>query len=301
MHSSKTRSLFAALCVFFGAILWGVVWYPMRLLENGGLQGIWLTLLLFGSALFASLPWSYRAVGQFARAPGWLAVLTLSAGWTNIAFVEAILDGNVLRVLLLFYLSPLWATLMGWALLRESVSRVAAASLAIALGGALIMLWNPEIGVPWPQGRADWLALSSGFAFALSNVSTRRLRHATVPTKIFCVGFGVTAMAAVIIALRAAPVPAVAAGVIGGAVALGVFGILAMILLIQYGVSHIPVYRSAVITFVELVAGAISQALLTEEVVTPRDWIGGALIVLGAYLAARVSARDEKALDAERA
>lgn len=264
----------------------------MRLLEDRGLQGIWLTLVLFGSALLASLPWSYRAAGRFGRTPGWLGILTLSAGWTNIAFVEAILDGNVLRVLLLFYLSPLWATLMGWALLRENVSRVAVASLAIALGGALIMLWNPEIGVPWPQGRADWFALSSGFAFALSNVSTRRLQHATVPTKIFCVGFGVTAMAGVIIVLRGVPAPTVSAGVMGGAVALGVFGILAMVLLIQYGVTHIPVYRSAVITFVELVAGAISQALLTEEVVTPREWLGGALIVLGAYLAARVSARE---------
>jgi drug/metabolite transporter (DMT)-like permease len=282
----------AALCVFFGAILWGVVWYPMRLLEDRGLQGVWLTLALFGSALLASLPWSYRAAGRFARTPGWFGILTLSAGWTNIAFVEAILDGNVLRVLLLFYLSPLWATLMGWALLRENVSRVAAASLAIALGGALVMLWNPEIGVPWPQGHADWFALSSGFAFALSNVSTRRLQHATVSAKIFCVGFGVTAMAGVIIVLRGVPAPTVSAGVIGGAVALGVFGILAMVLLIQYGVSHIPVYRSAVITFVELVAGAISQALLTEEVVTPREWLGGALIVLGAYLAARVSAHE---------
>lgn len=292
MRSSKTHQpLMAAVSVCLGAILWGVVWYPMRLLEHSGLQGIWLTLILFAAALVVSLPWSYRAIVQLARTPGWLVTLTVAAGWTNIAFVEAILHGNVLRVLLLFYLSPLWATLMGWIFLHERVARVAATSLAIALAGALLMLWNPGVGAPWPQGRADWFALSSGFAFALSNVATRGLRNAPVATKVFCVGFGVTAMAGAIIASLGVPVPQVSVAVVGGAVALGIFGILAMTLLVQYGVTHIPVYRSAVITLVELVAGAVSQALLSDEIVTSREWLGGALIVAGAYLAARASAR----------
>jgi len=289
-HSSDSPPIYPAWCVFFGATLWGVVWYPMRLLEVGGLQGIWLTLILFGAALAASLPFTYRAFAQFLQAPLGLSVLAAAAGWTNIAFVEAVLHGNILRVLLLFYLSPLWATLMGWLFLREHVSRVAAASLAIALAGAMLMLWNPDIGAPWPQSSADWFALSSGFAFALSNVATRGVQSASVGTKLFCVGFGVSVMAATIIALVGAPLPSVSLGIFGGAVALGVFGILVMTLLVQYGVTHIPVYRSAVITFVELIAGAISQALLTDEVVSLREWIGGALIVLGAFLAARASA-----------
>ena len=290
-HSSETQPIYPALCVFVGATLWGVVWYPMRLLEEGGLQGIWLTLILYGAALAASLPYTYRAFAQFLHAPVWLLVLTTAAGWTNIAFVEAVLHGNILRVLLLFYLSPLWATLMGWLFLREHVSRTAAASLVIALVGALLMLWNPDIGAPWPQSSADWFALSSGFAFALSNVATRGVQSVSVGTKLFCVGFGVSAMAAAIIVLVGAPVPCVSPSVFGGAIALGIFGILAMTFLVQYGVTHIPVYRSAVITFVELVAGAVSQALLSDEVVTPREWFGGALIVIGAFLAARVAAR----------
>ena len=35
------------------------------------------------------------------------------------------------------------------------------------------------------------------------------------------------------------------------------------------------------------VAGAVSQQLLTDEIVTVREWVGGALIVIGAYLSAR--------------
>ena len=289
--SSRSQTSLAALSVFFGATLWGVIWYPMRLLEDGGLQGVWLTLILYAAALAASLPYTFRTLSELKRAPLWITVLMLSAGWTNIAFVEAVLGGNILRVLLLFYLSPLWATFMGWLFLREHITRVAALSLAIAIAGALLMLWNAEFGIPWPEGRADWFALTSGFAFALSNVATRGLQQVSVAAKVFSVWFGVTAMAAVLIALFAVPVPQASFTIFSGAVALGVFGILVMTLLVQYGVTHIPVYRSAVITFVELVAGAVSQALLTDEVVTMREWGGGALIVLGAYLAARASAR----------
>lgn len=286
MPSNQLRQFYPSASVFLGATLWGIVWYPMRLLEAGGLQGVWLTLILYATALLVSLPWTARTIPQLARSPGWLLVLLLSAGWTNFAFVEAVLEGNILRVLLLFYLSPLWATLMGRLFLGEHISRVAAVSLAVASGGALLMLWDPSIGMPWPQGYADWMGLTAGFAFALSNVATRKVQDVSLATKVFCVWLGVTLTAIAMIALLAVPVPSASSAAIGGAVALGV-GILVMTLLIQYGVTHLPVHRSAVITFVELVAGAISQQLLTTEVVTLHEWIGGALIVTGAYLAAR--------------
>ncbi|MFL6711670.1 MAG: DMT family transporter [Sulfurifustis sp.] len=290
MPSNRSRPFAPTFCVLLGAGLWGVIWYPMRLLEARGLGGIWLTLILYGTALAASLPYTYRSVRGVSGTPGWLFVLMVSAGWTNIAFVEAVLGGNILRVLLLFYLSPLWATLMGRLFLGERISPSGLASLAIAMGGALVMLWNPAAGWPWPEGRADWLALTSGFAFALSNVATRAAQQAAVATKVFCVWAGVTVMAGVLIAAAGPPAPYVGLATSAGAFALG-GGILAMTLLIQYGVTNLPVYRSAVLTFVELVAGAVSQALLTNETVSARDWLGGALIVLGAYLAARTAGK----------
>src|SRR5581483_8207267 len=292
MPSNQLRSFYPALSVLLGATFWGVIWYPMRLLEDQGLGGIWLTLILYATSLVASLPFTYRSARELVRSPAWLALLMLSAGCTNIALVEAVLEGNILRVLLLFYLSPLWATLMGRAFLGERISRIAWASLAIAMTGALVMLWNPETGVPWPEDRADWFALTAGFAFALSNVATRAVQDVSVAAKVLCVWGGVTAMALIMITVLAAPIPQISLATFSGAVALGFFGILVMTVLIQYGVTRLPVYRAAVITFVELVAGAVSQALLTDELVTLREWGGGALIVLGAYLAARASNKD---------
>ena len=137
------------------------------------------------------------------------------------------LEGNILRVLLLFYLSPLWATLMAWAILRERITRMGYASLAIAMGGALLMLWNPVLGAPWPQGKADWMALTAGFAFALSNtVITRKLHDVSIEAKVLSVWAGVSILALVMIALFSLPMPQPSFSIFTGAVALGVLGIL---------------------------------------------------------------------------
>jgi len=291
MSSNDARRFYPVAALLTGACLWGVIWYPMRLLEGGGLGGIWLTLTLYGTALVASLPFTLKSLPEFTRRPGWLLLLMLAAGWTNIAFVEAVLEGNILRVLLLFYLSPLWATLMGWALLHERITRVGFASLVIAMSGALLMLWNPILGAPWPQGKADWMALTSGFAFALSNVIVRKMQDVSIAAKALSVWAGVVIVGVIMIAAFSLPMPQPSGSIFAGAVALGVLGILLMTVLVQYGVTHMPVHRSAVIALIELVAGAVSQQLLTNEIVTMREWVGGVLIVVGAYLAARASVK----------
>ena len=112
MPSKDVPRFYPVCAMLIGATLWGVIWYPMRLLEDGGLGGIGLTLTLYGAALIVSLPYTAKAIPEFARRPALLVLLMIAAGWTNIAFIEAVLEGNILRVLLLFYLSPLWATLM---------------------------------------------------------------------------------------------------------------------------------------------------------------------------------------------
>ena len=148
MPANRNFPLTPVTSLLIGASMWGVIWYPMRLLETQGLSGIWLTLILFAVALVVSLPYTIKAFAEFVTSPGHAALLMLAAGWTNIAFVEAVLGGNILRVLLLFYLSPLWAVILGWLILRERPSRVAIVSLLVAMIGALIMLWDGRMGFP---------------------------------------------------------------------------------------------------------------------------------------------------------
>lgn len=276
------------LALLLGAALWGVSWYPLRLLEARGFYGVWLTLVVYAGALAVGSPALWRHRGDLRRHGRTLLGMALAGGCTNIAFVLAILNGNIMRVLLLFYLSPLWAVVLGWIVLGERVSRLAMLTLAVAMTGAFIMLWRPTLGIPWPVGHADWLAIAAGLAFAVSNVIVRGTPQVSIVEKVTSTWFGVVALAAGLILSFGVPAPSITLSAMLAALLLGAAGIACMTVLVQYGVTRMAIRRSAVILLFELVAGAVSQQLLSNEVVTLTEWVGGALIVLAAYLSARV-------------
>jgi drug/metabolite transporter (DMT)-like permease len=291
--SNRDNRLLPVLSLLFSATLWGVVWYPLRLLEGQGLSGLWTALISYGAILCVFLWVLVRERESLAANKLPLLLMGLSAGWCNVAFIMAVLDGHVVRVLLLFYLSPFWAVCLGWLMLGERLDAKSMLVFAVAVTGAIIMLWNEAVGIPWPRDNADWLAVSSGFAFALSNVFVRRTQEVSVLLKSTASWAGVVAVATVWIVLGHTGFPAVSSAVVLAAVTLGVFGFLVMTLTVLYGVTRMPVHRSAVILLFELVVGAVSSLLLTDEVVLYREWLGGFMIVTAAYMAARIHAGDE--------
>ncbi len=294
MNTSKQGNrLLPVISLLFSATLWGVVWYPLRLLEGQGLAGLWSALVSYGAILCVFSWVLVRERQSLATNLLPLVLMGLSAGWCNVAFIMAVLDGHVVRVLLLFYLSPFWAVCLGWLMLGERLDGRSMLVFAIAVTGAIIMLWNEAVGIPWPRDNADWLAVSSGFFFALSNVFVRRTQGASVLLKSAASWSGVVVVATLWILLAHTGLPAVSAAVILAAVALGLCGFLVMTLSVLYGVTRMPVHRSAVILLFELVIGAVSSLLLTDEVVLYREWFGGLMIVTAAYMAARIHAGDE--------
>ena len=268
------------------ATMWGLVWYPLRLLEGQGLSGLWLSLASYGAALCAALLWLWRSRADWKSNPLVLGMMTLAVGWCNVAFVLAILDGTVVRVLLLFYLSPLWALVLGWVLLDEHPGSAGLLAFVLAVTGAAAMLWDPAMGLPWPRDAADWLAVSSGFAFSFANVMVRKVPQVSLQTKSAVSWLGVVVVAALWISLAQESFPPVSLSTWTGAAMLGWFGFMVMTVTVIYGVSHMPVHRSAVILLFELVAGAVSSLLLTDERVQLQEWLGGGLILSAAYLAA---------------
>ena len=291
--SKQGNRLLPILSLLFSATLWGLIWYPLRLLEEQGLAGLWTAFICYGAILVLFLPVLVRerAALQSNFLP--LLLMGLSAGWCNVAFIMAVLDGNVVRVLLLFYLSPFWAVCLGWLLLGERLDRQSLLVFSIAVVGAVIMLWDGNLGMPWPRDVADWLAVSSGFAFALSNVFVRGLQNVSVLLKSTGSWCGVVFVASLWIWLSSTAFPVVGRDVLLSAVLLGWFGFLVMTLSVLYGVTRMPLHRSSVILLFELVIGAISALLLTDEMVLPKEWLGGFLVVAAAVLAARIHARDE--------
>lgn len=291
MSSTQHNTVLPAFSLILAATMWGLLWYPLRLLDEGGLSGIWTTFAAYSAALLVGIAYIGRRWREWQSRPYLLLALAAAAGWCNVSFIIAIIDGTVVRVVLLFYLSPFWAVLLGRLMLGERLSTGSKWVFAIAMAGAIIMLWDPSIGLPWPVGVPDWLALSSGFSFALSNVLIRKMQDISVPVKTIVTWVGAVVIALVWILLSQIKLPEVAASLWMGAVILGVFGMIIMTISVQYGVTHMPVYRSAIILLFEIVVAAISADILSNEVLEIYEWAGGSLVIIAALLSARLQAR----------
>ncbi len=272
------------LALLYSASFWGVVWYPTRIFEGQGIQGAWLTLVAYAAALFVFAPFARLSFARLRYRPADTLGLLLAAGWTNVAFILAVIEGEVVRVVLLFYLSPIWTVLFGRWLLGEAWGRQTWLMLGLGMGGTLIMLWDPRFGQV-PLNRADLLAVSAGFAFALNNVLTRRITHLGVTEKTCVAWLGVIVVSVAMVLVWSTPWPQASAQAWSGVIALGVFGFLLSTLTVVYGVSHMPVQRSAVIMLFELIVGAATAWWWAGEVVSVQEWVGGMLILSAATIA----------------
>jgi len=276
-----------------GAATWGVVWYPYRLLARAGLDGAWSTLLTYGVALIVGVSIFRRSALSLKGMPAGAYVMGAAIGWSNLAYVLAVIDGEVMRVLLLFYLAPLWTVPLAWLLLRERLDATGIAVMALAFAGAMAMLWDPQAGFPWPRDRADWLGLAAGFLFALGNVMVRRLSQMGDAAKSIVIWAGVTMVGLLQILLTGSGASAAIEAARGGApiiVAIGI-ALVVMSLALQYGLSRLPANRAIVILLFELVVAALAAYLLAGEVLRPYEWFGGALIVAAGLASGRMKAR----------
>jgi len=276
-----------------GAAFWGVVWYPYRLLVQAGLDGIWSTIFTYGFALVAGLALFPRAAASLRRPSPVVLLMALAIGWSNLAYVLGVLDGEVMRVLLLFYLAPLWTVPIARVVLGEQLDAAGFGVMALALAGAMTMLWRPETGMPWPAARAEWLGLAAGFLFALGNVLVRRVQELGDAAKSIAIWAGVTLAGLVHLpASRMSAVAAWEAAIANAGLVAGIgASLVAMGLALQYGLSRLPANRAIVILLFELVVGAVAAYVLAGEIMRPQDWAGGTLIVAASFASAWMERR----------
>ena len=278
-----------ALALLFNALVWGVSWWPFRQLEARGVHPLWATAIVFVfslACLVALRPSAWR--GFKGRPLLWL--LLLATGATNVGFNWAVTTGDVVRVVLLFYVMPAWSVLLAWLLLGDKPTAASLLRVVLALAGVAIVLKAPGASWPVPSSTADWLALGGGFSFALTNVLLRKLRDAPTDARVLAMFGGgslVASMAAVFGMSQGfvAMPPAPALGWVAFAALLSV-GFLASNLALQYGASRLSAHTSSLIMLSEVIFASLSSVLLGASELSGRTLVGGALVVAAALLSA---------------
>lgn len=280
--------LWPALALMVNAFVWGVSWWPFRQLQSAGLHPLWATVLVYLVAVAVIAIARPHAFGQVLRRPV-LWVLVFASGSTNAAFNWGVAIGDVVRVVLLFYLMPLWVVLLARVLLHEKLTWVAGVRVLLALAGAAIVLW-PEggAGYPLPRSLPDWLGVCGGFSFALNNVMLRREARQPEESRAMAMFLGGVLVAGTLAATLAwrgevAWPPAPALDWVPLALVLSGFFLLSNVAL-QYGAARLPANVASVVMLTEVLFASVSALLLGGGTLTPALAMGGGLILLAALM-----------------
>jgi drug/metabolite transporter (DMT)-like permease len=290
--TAKKNNVAAVSSLLAGALVWGLIWYPYRALQSAGVGGALSAFLTYLVALLPALYLFRRRRAQLRKSPWLLAALALAAGICNLGYVLAMIHGEVVRVMLLFYLAPLWTLLFSWLLLGEKAGATGYLVIALSLAGAIVMLWHPGGRLPLPYTIAEWLGLVAGMAFAMMNVLSRKARDTDEAIKAGSAWAGVTVIGLAVTILTERPLQALAgmdtlAWLLVALIALTLFSVN---LAVQFGLARIAANRAIVIMLSELVFAAVSSYFLAFEQIGWRDWVGGAMLVAAALYSARLEA-----------
>ena len=268
------------LAIAVSGALWGIYWIPVRYLEARGFGVVWLTLAVFVVGLVLLAPLFVRWPGGRAAFSPRMLVTGLLTGGAFILYSISIALTEVVSAILLFYLSPVWATVLGRLLLRERLTGARLTALALGIGGLWVVLGG-ESGIPLPRNAGDWFALTAGVAWAFGTIRVHQdvavapLAHVTA---LFVGGTVATLVVASLPFVSAGPMPAVTAepaAIIVSVAALSVasaLGILWAVRLVSPG-------RAGLLMMMEVVTGLATAAAFAGEPFGAAQIVGSMLIV----------------------
>ncbi|MEQ8255235.1 MAG: DMT family transporter, partial [Roseovarius confluentis] len=162
MAEGNSRAVLSGL---FAGLCWGIFWLPLRMLEQAGLDAPWAMVVFMVLPALMSLPvmWVLRAdYGQGLR-PLLGGVL---AGVAFALYAAGLLYTEVVRAVLLFYMTPIWGFLLGWIFLGDRMTWYRWLSIGVGLMG-LVVIFADDTGLPLPRNAGDWCGLVSGMFWAV--------------------------------------------------------------------------------------------------------------------------------------
>lgn len=200
----------AKLACAYSGLVWGLFWLPLRQLEKSGIPGLWANLVFYFAPLFFVVPALIVRNRQIAAGGLDLQLKGLITALSLVAYSIAILSTEIVRAILLFYLTPIWSGLLARAVLGEPITPVRWLSMGLGILGMIVILSDGSRGFPLPGNVGDWLALLSGLGWAVAAVSLRMGKDLH-PIDLCCINFiwsaGFALIFVLLFAAAAGPMP----------------------------------------------------------------------------------------------
>jgi drug/metabolite transporter (DMT)-like permease len=168
MHPQRS-DLVPSLALVIGAAFWGLYWIPVRAIEQVGVPAIWAGPVIFSASAILFIPLILIRYRRFAEHWHHTLVPGLLAGFAFALYIASLNLTDVVRAILLFYMTPLWSTMLGVLVLKERLTGNRVVALLLAFCGLYVVL-VVESGLPIPRNIGDWFALISGVCWAAGSL-----------------------------------------------------------------------------------------------------------------------------------
>ena len=269
--------------LLIAAGMWGLFWIPQRALEAGGLTGGWATIsqmvIPFAMLLPISLWRLYKGQSFGLEYP----LIGLLFGGGIACYANSFLLTDVVRALILFYITPVWTTIFEIVFLRQIPRFYRYITLVLALSGVWIVFGQEGV-IPLPQNSGDWIALLGGILIAASAVRMEIKKPEGIYPILFSFFFygGLfTLIQSYFLSDYLGDAPSIRSWVamMPWLILIAILFHIPTNIVILGAPSRIGAGIFSIIILFEIVVGTFSAAVLTDELIGWREILGSSFII----------------------
>lgn len=277
----RSSSFGPSLVVAVSAIAWGCWWIPLRTIDAYGLRGDWTSVVVLSVAAACLAPFLLRRPGRLGRAGTMVWGAGFFFGAMFATYQHGLITGDIVRVTLLFYLAPVWGTLLSVLVLGARFSLLRLLVIALGFAGAAVIL-DFSGGIPVPHGLGEWMGLASGLVFAVGATFAHKVKGSYEFEKTwlsFAFGAGIAALFALVNPVFPAPAAGQLVAVLPFAVAVTLLILIPITWTMVWGAQKLDPGRVSLLLMFEVVAASVTASLVAGEPYGAEKLVGTVMII----------------------
>jgi drug/metabolite transporter (DMT)-like permease len=282
-QKTAVASSLPVISILLGGVFWGFCWWPLKFFADAGLSGnlIGMTAYAFVGLVAIPIVWQQR---QQWRGEAWLLLLIgIFFGIANITFTTALMQGEVVRVMLLFYLLPAWGALGGVLLLGEKLNARRCIAIALSLAGVFVIMGGSAV-FNQPFSAVDLMALAAGFCLSATGVVNKMAQRIPMASRSFMPFIFCPPLALIGNYFVPTAMPSMDAMMWLLLALFAFIWLFGATVLTTYGVANMEASRASILQVIELFVAIVTAVCLGDEVLELKEYIGGALIISATVL-----------------
>ena len=273
-----------SLIIVVSSCAWGLYWLPLWSIEQSGIVGSWSIVLVNACPLIILVPLIFFNLDKLKKYPKPILFAGIMIGAAFTFYANGLVQTSVIRATLLFYLSPIWSTIIGIIWLNERLTIARVISIIVALIGLILLLYDFRNQETVMLNFGDFSSILSGLFWALGASILKKWSKLPIIPLTAIVYFSTTSLSILLaIIVYKAPIPSLA--LIGQNFSTAFIWSVIVLLpsfCIIFRISQILFPGRVGILMMSEVAVAVISAkiLLPEEQMVILQWIGASAILL---------------------